>query len=617
MSESIKSSMWGRERLGLIMIIASLMVIVVILGLLFTYQQKSNEAELRSQGVNLVRLLSQMPHEQLVRHDASQSVLQLVRSHKDPDFAYAVVVDDEGLPLSKVTSPGVIVPARKLPDEPGSWLGEHELALEGTGQAVLEFYAPLLLGADLAGHIRLGYFAPGFGLKLDQVPFFATLALPIFLLTPLFYFLVKREIGPLVKINREIQHHLDEGSLQKLEIHADGELRGFMQQFNRFIEIAQRRVEELEDGQTRLLTSTKILSYKRARVETVLQALPDTVIVLDEIGVISFANDKLTALLGVPVGEIIGKRPSDWCRNEEVLDFLSRYDTKGTKGYTLEAIEFSPEHAPEKTIQVTTYPLFSPMEKDRVFGTLVVFRDVTLEMLAKQSRGEFVAHVAHELKTPLNVLAMYSEALAGQDGESLDSRIEAVNVIRDEVERLSTLINNLLSITKMEMGSLSLDRNRVKPRDFLQDCFDTASRNRTAQGLNFHLDLPKEMSAISVDKDLLRIAINNLLTNAIKYNIPQGHVTLFAEESEATICIGVRDTGIGIAPAEQQRIFEKFYRSSDDAVRGKSGHGLGLALAKDIVNLHHGDLRLDSIPGEGTEFIIELKKDTNFLQQAI
>ena len=94
MSETINSSMWGRERLGLIMIVASLMVIAVILGLLFAYQQKSNEAEIRSQGVNLVRLLSQMPHEQLVRHDASQSLLQLVRSHKDPDFAYAVVVDD-------------------------------------------------------------------------------------------------------------------------------------------------------------------------------------------------------------------------------------------------------------------------------------------------------------------------------------------------------------------------------------------------------------------------------------------------------------------------------------------------------------------------------------------
>ena len=599
------------------MIIASLMVIAVILGLLFTYQQKSRETEIRSQGISLVRLLSQMPHEQLMQQNATQNVLQLVRSHNDPDFAYALVVDAEGTPLNKVTAPGVIVPTHRLPDNSGSRLGEHELALEATGRTVTEFYAPTLLDTDLPGHIRLGYFTPGFGLKLDQIPFFATLALPIFLLTPLFYFLVKREIGPLVRINRDIQHHLDEGSFQKLEIHADGELSGFMQQFNRFVEFAQRRVEDLEDRQTQLLTSTKILSYKRARIETVLQALPDAVIVLDESGLISFANDKLNGLLGVSVEDIIGKRPSDWCCNADVLDFLSRYDNKGAKGYALETIQYSPENAPEKTIQVTTYPLFSPMEQEHVFGTLVVFRDVTLEMLAKQSRGEFVAHVAHELKTPLNVLAMYSEALAGQDGESLDTRIETVNIIQDEVERLATLINNLLSITKMEMGSQSLNRNRVKLRKLLQDSFNTASRNRTAQGLNFHLDLPKEISTVSVDKDLLRIAINNLLTNAVKYNIPQGHVTLFAEETEATIRIGVRDSGIGIIPEEQQRIFEKFYRSNDDEVRSRSGHGLGLALAKDIVNLHHGELRVDSTPGEGTEFTIELRKEINFLQQAI
>ena len=113
-----------------------------------------------------------MPHEQLVRKYASQNVLQLVNSHNDPDFAYALVVDAEGTPLSKVTAPGVIVPAHRLPDDPTSRLGEHELALERTGRAVIEFYARTLLDADLAGHIRLGYFTPGFGLKLDQIPFF-------------------------------------------------------------------------------------------------------------------------------------------------------------------------------------------------------------------------------------------------------------------------------------------------------------------------------------------------------------------------------------------------------------------------------------------------------------
>jgi signal transduction histidine kinase len=124
------------------------------------------------------------------------------------------------------------------------------------------------------------------------------------------------------------------------------------------------------------------------------------------------------------------------------------------------------------------------------------------------------------------------------------------------------------------------------------------------------------MSSVSVDKDLLRVAVNNLLTNAIKYNKPGGRVTLSADESEQEISIRVRDTGIGIAPAEQQRIFDKFYRSEEESVRLQSGHGLGLALAREIVLLHHGTLSVESTPGEGTEFTIELNKETHFLKQA-
>ena len=102
----------------------------------------------------------------------------------------------------------------------------------------MEFHAPVLDQGRLAGYIRLGYFKPGFGLSHDQVPFFATLALPIFLLTPLFYFLVRREIRPLRKVNSELKNLIEEGNFQRIELHTVGELGDFTQRFNRFIEQA-------------------------------------------------------------------------------------------------------------------------------------------------------------------------------------------------------------------------------------------------------------------------------------------------------------------------------------------------------------------------------------------
>jgi signal transduction histidine kinase len=241
---------------------------------------------------------------------------------------------------------------------------------------------------------------------------------------------------------------------------------------------------------------------------------------------------------------------------------------------------------------------------------------VTAESLAARSRGEFVAHLAHELKTPLNVLGMYAETL--QTGESIEEteRVEAVNAISDEVQRLATLIDNLLNITRIEMGSLKLERQRVNLKDLLQDAFDHVSRAGRESELEFALEVPENLPAASLDKGLLRVALNNLLTNAIKYSNAGGTVTMGAEETADLIRIYVTDTGLGIKPEDRERIFERFYRADDEQVRSRSGHGLGLSLARDIVHLHHGALRVESEPGQGSRFTIELWKDTVMIQQA-
>jgi signal transduction histidine kinase len=195
--------------------------------------------------------------------------------------------------------------------------------------------------------------------------------------------------------------------------------------------------------------------------------------------------------------------------------------------------------------------------------------------------------------------------------------LEAGNIIFEETERLSQLISNLLSISKIEMGSTSLERQRVKLRDLLQDTFTVASRAAKRDDIHLSLNLPAEMSTIFVDKDLLRIAIANLLTNAIKYTLTGGRVTFSAEEDEQSIRINVNDTGVGISPEDQKRIFFKFFRSDDEEVRKKPGHGLGLPLAKSIIELHHGKLTVESSPGEGSLFSVHFSKGGGFVREEL
>ncbi len=178
-------------------------------------------------------------------------------------------------------------------------------------------------------------------------------------------------------------------------------------------------------------------------------------------------------------------------------------------------------------------------------------------------------------------------------------------------------MNNLLNINRIERGSFDLDKQRVRLADLLGDISDNLGRTAKQSDIGIELHIPHDLSPVLVDKDLFRIALNNLMTNAIKYNHPTGTVTMKAEETDEAILIHVIDTGIGISPEDRDRIFAKFYRSEDDEVRQRSGHGLGLPLARQIVELHEADLSLESEPGRGSTFTITLWKRSGLIKKAI
>ncbi|MDX1777029.1 MAG: PAS domain-containing sensor histidine kinase, partial [Desulfobulbales bacterium] len=360
-----------------------------------------------------------------------------------------------------------------------------------------------------------------------------------------------------------------------------------------------------------------IAIYRKGRLHSILKALPEGIIVVDDTGTVTLSNDGLGGLLNCGREVQQGDTRENWCEHEELSRFMSRFEGHDNKLRHSQILEFKPDPLLDKTIAVHAIPLVSKVDEPVAFGTLFVFRDITQETMARQARGEFVAQVSHELKSPLNVLHMYSEMLLGDEGKSEDFRLEAGNIILEESERLSQLISNLLSISKIEMGSTSLERQRVKLRDLLEDTFRAVSRAGKSDDIVFNLKLPSEMSTIFVDKGLLRIAVTNLLTNAIKYSRQGGKVTLSAEEDENAIRINVSDTGVGISPEDQKQIFHKFFRSDDEEIRKKPGHGLGLPLAKSIIELHHGKLTVESSRGEGSVFSVHFSKGGGFVREEL
>jgi two-component system sensor histidine kinase VicK len=599
-------------------VFSSLLAITAITFVLFSNQNQQRLADIRGQGVSLVRALSAVPYEQLASGGEQHGVVQVMRySASEDGFAYVSIVDPNGAAINEVTADGVIVPAATMPAEPAAWLGERHLELPTDKRKIIEFHAPLLTAGNLMGFVRLGFVSPTPGVSIEQLPFLAMIALPVFLLVPLFYLLLRLEVRPIRAANTEISRLIDGEDFNRLEVSATGELGDFMQRFNRFVEIAESRVHELQEDQQRLITSSKLLTYRKNRVETVLETLPEAVLILDEGGEITFANQKLASLFNVTPKVILAQPLQHWCDNADVMQLLSKYQSGGSARSFTDTIRFNIDSATNRAIATKTYPLFSPRKPSEAIGTLIIFRDETQEALARQARTEFVAHLAHELKSPLNVLGLYSETLLSDAGRKEEFRIEAANVISEEVDRLSSLITGLLSMTQIETGSLSPDKSLVRLRDVAKSAFEEARKFPSPHAIKFAFDVPKEMSPVFVDKDLLRIALTNLLSNAVKYNREGGEVRLAISETEDAFQIRVADSGIGISEEERNEIFNKFFRSSDERVQSVGGHGLGLSLARQIIELHHGTLTLDQDHEEGTEFIINLWKETSTIKQAI
>jgi signal transduction histidine kinase len=600
------------ERFGLVMITAALVVILLIAGQFLIHRQKTRDATVRTEGRNVVHLLTNLSYEQLVPPQRQNSILDLLNSRQiGSDFAYAAVVDTSGQPLATSASSGAMIPPGDFQNEKTLWATEHEFQTQADQRTVLEFRAPILTKGELAGYVRVGYFKPG--LELQELPFIAQLALPIFLLVPLTYILIRRELKPIKEANKEINQAMQRQHIP-MAIDSSDNFQDFMRNFKLFVHEIDRRFSELNDQNFKTKATTLALNYNRQRIESALESLPDAVLVMDETGKATFANAKLKTVIGRSLASIIGTKPHEWCEDKEVSDLLAKYYNNQSRLHRSDSVDFKPSHNPETTLAVSAYPLFTPKDTETIFGTLVIFHDKTQEIMAKSAREQFIGNVAHELKSPLNVIHMSAEALLDENNTSADERIHSINIINDEVERLSSLITNLLNITMIEAGNMALDYQRVKIFDFLQDTLTSVARGGAIEETQFDVQLSNNLSTLEIDKNLLRVSLNNLLTNAIKYNKPDGKITLFADETDDQLTIKISDTGIGIDDRDQEHIFDKFYRSENDTVRQKPGHGLGLALAKEIIELHGGKLSLQSTLGVGSTFTITLKKTSTLLK---
>ena len=226
---------------------------------------------------------------------------------------------------------------------------------------------------------------------------------------------------------------------------------------------------------------------------------------------------------------------------------------------------------------------------------------------ASQHKSEFLANMSHELRTPLNAVIGFSEVL--QDrlfGDLNDKQAEYVADIHTSGRHLLTLINDILDLSKIEAGRMELGVSSFAFADVLQTSVALLRERATRQGINLRLEVDPSIGVIEADERMLKQVLFNLLANAVKFTARSGHVDVTARGDGDEVLVSVRDDGIGIAAADQARIFEEFEQVGRAHVQ--EGTGLGLALSRRFVELHGGRLWVESEPGRGSTFTFTLPR---------
>ncbi|HYG60182.1 MAG TPA: ATP-binding protein [Symbiobacteriaceae bacterium] len=237
-------------------------------------------------------------------------------------------------------------------------------------------------------------------------------------------------------------------------------------------------------------------------------------------------------------------------------------------------------------------------------GHLFTFQDVTELAKLDRLKSEFVNTVSHELRTPLtSIMGYLSLVMNEQVGRLEPQQKEFLAVVKRNTDRLSNLINDLLDVQRIEAGRMPLQCKPVQLSDVVSHVAETFRVQAEQKGLQFQVEVDPNMPLISADPDRLTQIAANLVSNAVKYT-KEGRVRVRVAQSDTSVCLMVEDTGVGIALADQKRIFEKFFRAENKYAREAGGTGLGLSIVKMLVEEHGGHIKVESETGKGSKFTV-------------
>lgn len=372
-----------------------------------------------------------------------------------------------------------------------------------------------------------------------------------------------------------------------------------------FIINGNRRAERigiaLEDVLTRQRELNERATEDELNIRTITGAMRDGLAVIGADARVRFINPAARKLFGVD-HDTAGEKAIEAFRDAAIADLLMQ--TLRDSEPRTQSVNVQTNAREQRQVAVSSLPM--PRDDGTSAGTLLLFHDVTQLQQLEQVRRGFVSNVSHELRTPLSIFRGYLETLLDEPDLPRDERERILHVMERHSDRLHALVDDLLSLARLEAPDPRLRFEAVNLREFLSRISKEWEKRAAAKQLNIQSEIAPDVDFITADQGRLEEVIYNLLDNAVKYSPAGGEIVVRVSRDEARVTISVSDEGAGIATADLPRIFERFYRADKARSREVGGTGLGLAIVKHIVQLHGGSVEAESQLGSGTTIRVKL-----------
>jgi PAS domain S-box-containing protein len=361
-----------------------------------------------------------------------------------------------------------------------------------------------------------------------------------------------------------------------------------------------------------------------SRSTAMLEAVADGVLVTDMQNVITLFNESAQQILDLDRDEVVGKSLDDFTGifGGAARSWMATIHQWTADRTTFETGETYAERITLDNNRVVSIHLAPVVLRNEFLGTVSIFRDITHQVEVDRLKSEFVATVSHELRTPMTSIKGYVEVLLmGAAGPLNEQQASFLGVVKTNTERLNILVNDLLDVSRIEAGKVTLS---IQPLDLVEIANEVVEEqlrqsDEDHKPMDISLEADSDLPKVPGDPERVHQIIANLISNAYNYTHPNGQINVRIHlKNEDEIQVDVKDNGIGITPEEKKRIFERFYRGEDPLVLATAGNGLGLSITQQLIEMHQGEIWMKSngIPGEGSIFSFSLPIHTKKEEEA-